>query len=88
MRLDKYLKVARILKRRTTSNMAAKQEKVMVNGKIAKPAQAVKVNDLITIRFGNRIMTIRVLSITISKGYSDELMYQIVETQYAKNEEE
>jgi len=88
MRLDKYLKVARILKRRTVSNSVAKQEKVLVNSKIAKPALQVKPGDLITIQFGNRVMSIKVLSIDMPKGKSDELMYEIVEVQYTKKDNE
>ena len=87
MRLDKYLKVAKILKRRTTSNAAIKQEKVFVNGKIAKPAHQLKFNDLITIQFGNRVMTLRVLSTFLPKPKSQELMYEIVATEYLEKSE-
>ena len=87
MRLDKYLKLARILKRRTISNEIAKQSKVMVNGKVAKPATQVKPTDIITIQFGNRILTIRVLSITITKDKQGDLMYEIIESDYIKREE-
>ena len=86
MRLDKYLKAARILKRRTVSNAVAKQNKVLVNGKLAKPAKEIAVDDLITIHFGNRRLTVRVLSVTPAKAASEELMYEIKETVYLKDE--
>jgi len=86
IRLDKYLKIARILKRRTVSNAIAKQEKILVNNRVAKPAQRIKPQDLITIQFGNRTMTIRVLSIDVVKNHSDELLYEVVDVIYKKNE--
>jgi len=80
MRLDKYLKIAQILKRRTVGNSIAKQNKVTVNGKIAKAAHQVKIGDLITIQFGNRLLTIKVLSTMTPKPKSDELLYEVVES--------
>ena len=52
MRLDKYLKVSRIIKRRTVASEACEQGKVSVNGKIAKPSTAVKEGDIIEVSFG------------------------------------
>ncbi len=80
MRLDKFLKVSRIIKRRTTGNAIAKQEKVLVNGRVAKPGQQLKINDLVTIQFGTRQLTIRVLSTFLPKGNDAELMYEVVQT--------
>ena len=60
MRLDKYLKTARILKRRTVSKELADQERVYVNGKIAKPSTDVKVGDTIKVIFGYRELTVNV----------------------------
>ncbi len=62
MRIDKYLKNARIIKRRTLAHDACSQERVLVNNKIAKPGTDVKEGDEILIRFGNGEMHIRVLS--------------------------
>ena len=62
MRIDKYLKNARIIKRRTMAHDACSQERVFVNDKIAKPGTNVKEGDRILIRFGNGEMHIRVLS--------------------------
>ena len=54
MRLDKYLKVSRIIKRRTVANEACSGGRVTLNGKVAKPGADVKVGDQMTIRFGDR----------------------------------
>lgn len=63
MRLDKYLKVSRIIKRRTIANEACDAGRVLVNDKIAKASLDVKVGDIIQINFGNNFTKIRVLSI-------------------------
>lgn len=63
MRLDKYLKVSRIIKRRTIANEACDAGRVLVNDKIAKASLDVKVGDIIQINFGNKFTKIRVLSI-------------------------
>lgn len=64
MRLDKYLKVSRIIKRRTVANEACDAGRVMVNGKVAKASVDVKVDDIIEIAFGQKSVKIRVLEIT------------------------
>jgi ribosomal 50S subunit-recycling heat shock protein len=56
MRLDKYLKTARLIKRRTVANEACGTERVEVNGKTAKSSYRVKVGDIITISFGTKIL--------------------------------
>ena len=63
MRLDKYLKVARIIKRRTVANEACDTSHVSVNGKPAKASYDVKENDIIEITFGERTLKVRVLSV-------------------------
>lgn len=60
MRLDKYLKVARILKRREAAKELALQDRVWINGRLAKPSSEVEVGDEIRLRFGYRILTVRV----------------------------
>ena len=62
MRIDKYLKVSRLIKRRTVAHDAAEADRVLLNGKAAKPGAQVKPGDIICIRFGNSEMTVRVLS--------------------------
>ena len=68
MRLDKYLKVSRVIKRRTLANEVADAGRVLVNGKPAKASYTVKVDDIIEVTFGNRPVKIRVLSDVEQKG--------------------
>ena len=63
MRLDKYLKVSRLIKRRTVANEACDSERVCVNGRVARASYDVKVGDVIEMRFGNRALKVEVLSI-------------------------
>ena len=82
MRLDKYLKVARILKRRTVSKELAENERVTINGRIAKPSTEVKVGDEITVTFGQRVLTVRVLDIKdVVKKNEAGLLYEIIDEQ-------
>lgn len=64
MRLDKYLKVSRLIKRRTVANDAADGGRVTVNGAPAKPSKDVKPGDVIEIRFGARSVRVEVLSVS------------------------
>ncbi|MBP3238352.1 MAG: RNA-binding S4 domain-containing protein [Lachnospiraceae bacterium] len=63
MRLDKYLKVSRIIKRRTVANEACDAGRVMINGKVSKAGTEVKVGDIIEIAFGNKTVKAEVLRI-------------------------
>jgi len=63
LRLDKYLKVSRLIKRRTVANEAADSGRVLLNGKEAKPSANVKVGDIIEIGFGTRTVKVEVLAI-------------------------
>ena len=63
MRLDKYLKVSRLIKRRTVANEACDTGRVMINGKIAKAGTDVKVGDVIEIGFGTRNVKVEVLDV-------------------------
>lgn len=60
MRLDKYLKVSRLIKRRTLAKEVADQGRITINGKVAKASSAVKAGDELAIRFGQKIVTARV----------------------------
>jgi ribosomal 50S subunit-recycling heat shock protein len=64
MRLDKYLKVSRIIKRRTVACDACEQGKVSVNGKVAKPSVNIKEGDIIEITFGEKTLKVRVELVT------------------------
>ncbi len=76
MRLDKYLKVARIIKRRTIAKEAATKDRVEINGKVAKPSKDVEVGDELTLRLGQKTTTLKVTSLTPIK---DHLMYELIE---------
>jgi len=64
MRLDKYLKVSRLIKRRTVANEACDSERVCVNGRPARASYAVKPGDVIEVRFGQRTLKVEVISIS------------------------
>lgn len=79
MRLDKFLKVSRIIKRRTVANEACDASHVIVNGKSAKASYEVKVNDIIEVTFGIRTLRIRVRSIVDSTKKADASeMYDVL----------
>ena len=63
MRLDKYLKVSRLIKRRTVANEACDNARVTVNGRPAKASYDVKVGDKLTIQFGQRTLSVEVLQV-------------------------
>ena len=88
MRLDKYLKVARILKRRSVSKELADSQRVYVNGRIAKPSTEIKVGDEIQILFGNRELRVRVRAIEkqVNKSAAAELFEIIEERRIVQNE--
>ncbi len=79
MRLDKYLKVSRLIKRRTVANEACDAGRVLVNGKPAKASANVKQGDIITIQFGNKDVKVEVLDIqeTVKKDEAKELFRYI-----------
>lgn len=68
MRLDKFLKVARVIKRRTVANEAADSGRVIVNGKQVKPSYDVKVGDIVEIAFGNSTSKFEIINIPTSLG--------------------
>lgn len=79
MRLDKYLKVSRLIKRRTVANEACDNERVTVNGKVARASYDVKVGDRIAIRFGEKTLTVEVTAVQETVGKADAaLLYKEV----------
>ena len=68
MRLDKFLKISRVIKRRTVANEAADNGRVMVNGKIVKPSYDVKVGDIVEIKFGDKTSKFEIVKIPIVQG--------------------
>lgn len=80
MRLDKYLKVSRIIKRRTVANDACDAEHVTVNGRRAKASYDVKVGDVLEVTFGQRTLKLRVKEAKDSVAKADaSAMYEIIE---------
>lgn len=79
MRLDKYLKVSRLIKRRTVASEACTAGKVSVNGKVAKPSCDVKVGDVISLAFGEKVISVQVVSLLEHVRKEDaEAMYKPV----------
>ena len=80
MRLDKYLKVSRLIKRRTVAKEVAEAERILVNGYLAKPSKDLKIGDIITIEFGTKIVNIKVLSIDEkTKKDMSSTMYELID---------
>lgn len=78
MRLDKFLKVSRIIKRRTVANEAADGGRISVNGRIVKPSYAVKVGDIIEIKFGDKTSRFEVLSVPDKVGKDIQELIKIL----------
>ena len=79
MRLDKYLKVSRIIKRRPVAKEVADKGRIKVNGVLAKSSTDLKVNDQIEGRFGNKVLTVKVLEMLDSTKKEDaSKMYEII----------
>ena len=68
MRIDKFLKVSRVIKRRTVANEAADNGRVSVNGKVVKPSYEVKVGDIIEIQFGDKVSKFEIIEIPKVQG--------------------
>lgn len=80
MRLDKYLKVSRLIKRRTVANDACDGEHISVNGKTAKASYHVKEGDIISITYGEKIVRVKVTDIKDSTKKADAaFMYEIID---------
>lgn len=79
MRIDKYLKVSRLIKRRTVASDACDGEHISVNGKVVKPSYQVKVGDVIEVKFGQRTLTVRVTVITEHIGKAEAAsMFEVI----------
>jgi S4 RNA-binding domain protein len=82
MRLDKYLKVSRLIKRRTVANEACDGGRVTVNGKVARASYDVKAGDVIALHFGERVLAVEVLDVSETAGKSEaSLLYREVNAQ-------
>ena len=67
MRIDKFLKVSRVIKRRTVANEVADSNRVSVNGKIVKPSYTVKIGDIVEIKFGDKLVKFEITSFSIKE---------------------
>lgn len=89
MRLDKFLKVSRIIKRRPVAKEVADKGRIKVNGVLAKSSTDLKINDEIEIRFGNKLLTVKVLEIKDSTKKEDAVkMYEIIKELRVESHEE
>ena len=68
MRLDRFLKVSRVIKRRTVANEAADSGRISVNGKVVKPSYEVKLGDIVEIKFGDKVSKFEILQIPKVQG--------------------
>ena len=78
MRLDKFLKVSRVIKRRTVANEAADSGRISVNGKVVKPSYDIKVGDIIEIKFGDKISKFEILQIPLKETKNTEEIIKIL----------
>ncbi|GEO70199.1 RNA-binding S4 domain-containing protein [Levilactobacillus acidifarinae] len=86
MRLDKFLKVSRIIKRRSVAKEIADKGRILVNGKVAKSSSNVATNDELVIKFGNKTLTVKVDALLETTKKEDaERMYTIVKEDYAQD---
>lgn len=74
MRLDKFLKVSRVIKRRTVANDAADSGRIAVNGKVVKPSYEVKVGDIVEIKFGDKISKFEILQVPTNQKIVGEII--------------
>ena len=80
MRIDKYLKTARVLKRREVAKQLALNERLLINDKTAKPSSEVREGDIVKIIFGHREITIKVLEVREHASKQDAFeMYEVLE---------
>lgn len=86
MRLDKFLKVSRIIKRRSVAKEIADQGRILVNDRPAKSSSKVAVGDTLTIKFGNKTEVVKINQIVETTKKSEaEDMYEIIDEKYAEN---
>lgn len=87
MRLDKFLKVSRIIKRRTVAKEVADKERILVNGKPAKSSTKIKIGDELTIEFGTKTLVVRIEKI-VETTKKDEAngMYSVISETYKERE--
>lgn len=86
MRLDKFLKVSRIIKRRTVAKEVADKGRILVNSRLAKSSTEVRPNDTLVIKFGNKILTVQIIKLLdTTKKMDTENMYKIISEDYERD---
>ena len=78
IRIDKFLKVARIIKRRTVANEAADGGRISVNGKVVKPSYEIKIGDIVEIKFGNSTSKFEIIKIPTKQSVNTEEVAKIL----------
>ena len=79
MRIDKYLKVSRLIKRRTVAKDVCVGEKIQINGRVVKPSAEVKVNDHVTLEMGNHVIEVQVLATPKSvRANEAQTLYELI----------
>lgn len=79
MRLDKFLKISRIIKRRQVAKEVADKGRIQINGKVAKSSSSVKIGDVLTIQFGNKVLEVKIQELHESTKKDDAAkMYEIL----------
>lgn len=88
MRIDKFLKISRIIKRRVVAKEVTEQERIYINDRPVKPSKEVKIGDIVKILFGNKIVTIKVLDLNEkATKISSSSLYELVNEEYLKDED-
>ena len=90
MRVDKFLKISRILKRRTISKELALHQRIKINDRIVKPSHEVKIGDILEVQYGSRILGVRILSIqeNVKKETAMEMYEVVFEKRLSLDEED
>lgn len=78
MRLDKFLKVSRVIKRRQVANNAADNGRISVNGKVVKPSYNIKVGDIVEIKFGDKVSKFQILAVPEKIGKNMKEMIKLL----------
>ena len=79
MRIDKFLKVSRIIKRRTIANEAADNGRISVNGKVVKPSYDIKVNDIVEIKFGDQTSKFKITAIPTKQSVRTDEVAEMID---------
>ena len=79
MRIDKFLKVSRIIKRRTIANEAADNGRISVNGKVVKPSYDIKINDIVEIKFGDQTSRFKITAIPTKQSVRTDEVAEMID---------